>query len=602
MQDEGHVSDLEDTDNAHIPKVSTTTWFKPIPEGERPATPEPEWTIPLNDFPEPENNWANTYATTYQVPTENKLQRKTYDIGSFIKWFCRRTGKKKLCKADLEGPAFNLVKAFHKNNVFLQYQMDECHKLLTNKVDLDNPEGHQILRNIYEPLPLGGLPGQVTIQPQFFFNKDLDYLLTGDKERKIALSISKLKAARYLDFGLEELVPSLWVESEREYDISAAYGITHCVKVFEKYGYNYLREIILRRAEIILRRADYQEYKISEKDFKNLHPNDFEDLFLLNISCKVNHLPKTDKTSLHMAVNIRALLKEDLTIVPKPRAFLQSRNGSKKLMRLNATQFSDGDIESVNETNRTTWFKDFICIEYNKAWRSGNGQRMTREEAKTSAIEKRLQIRRIYRSLESFVGGRIRDIDYRLINRTTYPSCKTTEEGSHPSFATGTSEKTLAEAEATYADMSLVSRPSYRLIIQANVPFKKKDTKKTDISLLDSRATYLKFLPFTPPSRILKRRRKLSRRSRPRHSGSRLGPAVDFGMQEGLEAGHEHGVAGTPLFAVEAYNPDGCQDQLFLVMGSEDVDVPSCKFLLKSKQDAVMDVVLDCFDSGRTLS
>ncbi|GJR70339.1 hypothetical protein Tco_0016404 [Tanacetum coccineum] len=156
MQDEGHVSDLEDTDNAHIPKVSTTTWFKPIPEGERPATPEPEWTIPPNDFLEPENNWANTYATTYQVPAENKLQRKTYDIGSFIKWFCRRTGKKKLCKADLEGPAFNLVKAFHKNNVFLQYQMDECHKLLTNKVDLVNPEGHQILRNIYEPLPLGG--------------------------------------------------------------------------------------------------------------------------------------------------------------------------------------------------------------------------------------------------------------------------------------------------------------------------------------------------------------------------------------------------------------------------------------------------------------
>ncbi|GJR68463.1 hypothetical protein Tco_0014528 [Tanacetum coccineum] len=27
MQDEGHVSDLEDTDNAHIPKVSTNTWL-----------------------------------------------------------------------------------------------------------------------------------------------------------------------------------------------------------------------------------------------------------------------------------------------------------------------------------------------------------------------------------------------------------------------------------------------------------------------------------------------------------------------------------------------------------------------------------------------
>ncbi|GKE59218.1 hypothetical protein Tco_1498403, partial [Tanacetum coccineum] len=161
ITDEGHVSDLEDTDNAYIPKVLDATWFKPIPEEERLATPEPECTIPSNDYPEPENNWANVYATTYQDPEENKLQRKTCDIRSFIKWFCKRTGKKKLCKADLEGLTFNLVKAFHNNSVSLQFQMDECHKLLTDKVDLVNPEGHQILRNVYEPLPIGGPPGQL---------------------------------------------------------------------------------------------------------------------------------------------------------------------------------------------------------------------------------------------------------------------------------------------------------------------------------------------------------------------------------------------------------------------------------------------------------
>ncbi|GJZ97915.1 hypothetical protein Tco_0670368 [Tanacetum coccineum] len=55
-QDEGPVSDLEDTDNAHIPKVTTATWFKPIPEAERPATPKPEWTIPPIDFLKPKNN------------------------------------------------------------------------------------------------------------------------------------------------------------------------------------------------------------------------------------------------------------------------------------------------------------------------------------------------------------------------------------------------------------------------------------------------------------------------------------------------------------------------------------------------------------------
>ncbi|GJU58699.1 hypothetical protein Tco_1236465 [Tanacetum coccineum] len=375
--DEGNDSDMEDTDNAHIPKVSTTMWFKPIPESERPATPEPEWTIPPNDFPKPENNWANIYSTTYKAPEENKLQRKSYDIGSFIKWFCRRTGKKKLYKADLEG----------------------------------------------------------------------------DKEQKIALSISKLKAARYLDFGLEELVPSLWAESERDYDISAAYGITHCVisvKVFEKYGYNYLREIILRR-------ADYQEYKISKKDFKNLHPNDFEDMFLLNIQEMLNHLPKTDKTSLHTAVNmwIRNLVirngvgdlqlgiesfqtkinlerpnwdaadyyfKEDYTIVPKPRAVVyRDRNDQRKLMRLNELhKFSDGTLTRVME-KLDHMVKDFHLFEYNKGMETRKWSEDDKRRSKDfiTAIEKRLQIRRIYRSLESFVGGRIRDIDYMLINRTT---------------------------------------------------------------------------------------------------------------------------------------------------------------------------------------
>ncbi|GJQ92122.1 hypothetical protein Tco_0003261 [Tanacetum coccineum] len=421
MQDEGNDSDMEDTDNAHIPKVSTTTWFKPIPESERPATPEPEWTIPPNDFPEPENNWANTYATTYQVPTENKLQRKTYDIGSFIKWFCRRTGKKKLCKADLEGPAFNLVKAFHKNNVFLQYQMDECHKLLTNKVDLSNPEGHQILRNIYEPLPLGGPPG--------------------DKEQKIALSISKLKATRYLDFGLEELVPSMWVESEQEYDISAVYGITYWWfrrKEFyiNKYSEPSDREAVRSQMRIL----SVISVKISEKDFKNLYPNDFEDLFLLNIQEKLNHLSKTEKTSLYTAVNmwirnlvIRNLVgdlqlgiesyqtkinlerpnwdaadyyfKEDYTIVPKPRAVVyRDINDQRKLMRLNELhKFSDGTLTRVME-KLDHMVKDFHLFEYNKGMETRKWSEDDKRRSKDfiTAIEKRLQIRRIFRSLESF--------------------------------------------------------------------------------------------------------------------------------------------------------------------------------------------------------
>ncbi|GJW36011.1 hypothetical protein Tco_0058931 [Tanacetum coccineum] len=77
--------------------------------------------------------------------------------------------------------------------------------------------------------------------------------------------------------------------------------------------------------------------------------------------------------------------------------------------------------------------------------------------------------------------------------------------------------------------------------------------------------------------------------------GHALGRAVDFGMQEGLEAGYEHGVAGTPLSAVEAYNPEAARTSYFdAVRALEDVDFPLVN-LLKSKKDAGMDEVLDCF-------
>nr|GEW77747.1 hypothetical protein [Tanacetum cinerariifolium] len=78
-----------------------------------------------------------------------------------------------------------------------------------DQVDLVNPEGRRLMPDVSKPLPPGGPLSQVTIQSQFFFNKDLEYLVSGDKGKRSALSISKLKAAQYLNFRLEELVPSL---------------------------------------------------------------------------------------------------------------------------------------------------------------------------------------------------------------------------------------------------------------------------------------------------------------------------------------------------------------------------------------------------------
>ncbi|GKD07829.1 hypothetical protein Tco_1187514 [Tanacetum coccineum] len=196
-------------------------------------------------------------------------------------------------------------------------------------VDWTNPEGDQVRINVNRPLPLGGLPGHETIQTHFFFNKDLEYLRYGSKGSSPALSISKIKAARYLDFGLELLVPEqMWIDDVCTYDISAKYGISHWwfnrqkfyidrhdssslrkevthmrilsvvrIKVYSRYEYDYLSKIVLCR-------ADFQEHTIAEKDFKNLYPSDYEDLNLLLLQGHLDHLFGSDKRMLSTVVKL----------------------------------------------------------------------------------------------------------------------------------------------------------------------------------------------------------------------------------------------------------------------------------------------------------
>nr|GEX13616.1 copia protein [Tanacetum cinerariifolium] len=352
-------------------------WLKPIPDDERPATLKPAWVIPLSYIPDAENNWANALATTYQAPAENSLLKKTGDMRKFM----------------------------HSKG-----------------------------------------SGQ-------------------------ALSISKMKVARYLDFGLELLVPEhMWTNEVRTYDISASYGISHwwfnhhkfyidrhmadssrkvvkthirilnvvSIKAFCRYGYDYLKEITLKR-------VDYQEYTIVEKDFKSLYPSEFEDLNLLLLQGHLNHLFSSDKRMLSNAVKLwtRHLViqkwaedfqlgiecyqkqlnltksgwdakgfeyKHDYTIIDSPSAVVfPVGNNERKINRFNEIyKFSDGTLTNIMEA------LDFRVKEY-KVNRLNPGMNtrfwtdkdVTRSKEFIHAIERRLKTRRIFRTLECFVGGRI---------------------------------------------------------------------------------------------------------------------------------------------------------------------------------------------------
>ncbi|GKE00528.1 hypothetical protein Tco_1388511, partial [Tanacetum coccineum] len=114
----------------------------------------------------------------------------------------------------------------------------------------------------------------------------------------------------------------------------------------------------------------------------------------------------------------------------------------------------------------------------------------------------------------------------------------------------------------------------------------------TDISLLDSRATYLKSALDDSQAAcaesgslitsLTSERDRLTSEVSTLHTafqdfkekvetqqeeqaqyqgilGHALGHAVDLGIQEGLEAGYGHGVAETQLSTVEAYNPEAAR-------------------------------------------
>ncbi|GKB75735.1 hypothetical protein Tco_0942630 [Tanacetum coccineum] len=201
-----HLSDDEDIGSEHIPTVNLRqSWWKPLTE-DRPATPEPAWSIPSFDMPVLMNNWAFDSWIHYAPPQEEPHSCIfDGDMEIFIDWYCKKQGITELTQKDLEGPVFETVKVFHPNVI----------------PSLIVPHGERMTLNSYRSrwtiaisgimstntYPPGGQPGKVTIQANFFFNKDLEYLRYGSKGGRPALSISKMKAACYPDVGLEQMVP-----------------------------------------------------------------------------------------------------------------------------------------------------------------------------------------------------------------------------------------------------------------------------------------------------------------------------------------------------------------------------------------------------------
>nr|GEY31221.1 hypothetical protein [Tanacetum cinerariifolium] len=437
------------------PMFETGAEDQPIIQSSR----HPEWFSQLQKNPTPDRNWNNTLPAVQgstqtwiselakQADSRSSFNELLDTLLDFSNFIMNQLKVDTLTPEFLAGPTYELMKGSCKILIELEYLLEEVYKATTNQLDWVNPEGQQYPHNLLQPLSL--IPdnrGRRVIPFVHFINNDLEYLWGGASSRKYTTSVIKTKAADYGHIKwIGDLVPStMWIQEPIDYDKHALWGVPHWGRKRQQfYGFAVNRESARdvyskRRITAIMdlkivkwhsykhldwitvRRDDDKLYKFKEGNFKRLRLQDIEDMLLLLVQEKLSNL------TIH-ALLLTSLLEclqevssssdEAYTAYSNPQGFIyQNKDKKNKLMRIDELhKFSDGTLNDVR-TSLDDRLKG-IRMRYlpQTIWRKSDKDRAT---SMIQAIDKMLKTRRIMRSLEKFVGGRLHDRDFWMLQRT----------------------------------------------------------------------------------------------------------------------------------------------------------------------------------------
>nr|GFB26946.1 hypothetical protein [Tanacetum cinerariifolium] len=313
----------------------------------------------------------------------------------------------------LAGPTYELMRGLCNSLTELEYHLEEVYNATMDQLDWVNPENQQYPHNLLQPLPL--IPdnrGRRVILFSHFINSDLEYL-----RGESALDVySKRRIIAVTD-----------------------------LKIVERHNYKHLDWISVRR-------DDDKIYKFKEGNFKRLHLQEIEDMLLLVVQGKLSNRTVEERFAFNVSLSMftmsiviqrrvedlqlgvesyqkrlnltkpdtyRSDLKrrEAYTAYSNPRGFIyQNKDKKNRLMRIDKLyKFSDGTLNDVR--NALDDRLKGIRMQYlpQTIWRKGDKDRAA---AMIQAIDKMLKTRRIMRSLERFVGGRLYEGDFRMLQRT----------------------------------------------------------------------------------------------------------------------------------------------------------------------------------------
>nr|GEY23265.1 hypothetical protein [Tanacetum cinerariifolium] len=370
-------------------------WFQ---KQAKPPTPNCAWNKTLPATHGPIQPWISNLARKDDSRTSfNELMDTPLDFSAFV---MNQLKVDTLTPELLASPTYELMKGSCKS---LQYP-----------------------HNLRKPLPL--IPtsrGRRVIPFDHFINNDLEYLRGGISSQKYTTLVTKTKAAYYGHIKwIEDMVPhTIWSQVMVSYDKHALWGID-----------------------------DDKLYKFKEGDFKRLRIQDNEDMLLLLVQSKLTNLTVDECLAFNVSllmftkstviqrhvediqlgvksyqkkINLTKLdtyrsdlkQKEAYTAYSNPRGFIyQNKDKHNRLMRIDELhKFNDGTLNDVRTALDDRLKGNQMQYLPQTIWRRSDKDRAA---AMIQAIDKQLKTRRIMRSLEKFVGGRLYEGDFRMLQRT----------------------------------------------------------------------------------------------------------------------------------------------------------------------------------------
>nr|GEY64277.1 hypothetical protein [Tanacetum cinerariifolium] len=328
--------------------------------------------------------------------------------------------------------------------------LEEVYKATTNQLDWNNPEGQRYPHNLLKPLPL--IPnsrGRRVIPFDHFINNDLEYL-RGDASSRGVKNWSTMTNM----LSGESLIEGTNVNSST--DLQSTQSLlemsTQNIELSLSPNFKSLNGMITSiwiGSQCV--RDDDKLHKFKEGDFKRLRIQDIEDMLLLLVQGKLTNLTVEERFAFNVSLRMftRSIViqrrmkdlqlgvesyqkklsltkpdtyhsdlkhKEAYTAYSNPRGFIyKNKNKQNRLMWIDELhKFSDGTLNDVR-TALDDHLKG-IRMKYlpQAIWRRSDKERAA---AMIQAIDKQLKTRRIMRSLEKFIGGRLYEGDIRMLQR-----------------------------------------------------------------------------------------------------------------------------------------------------------------------------------------